>query len=107
MDKASSIIAALNAGKLPSTQQFDQFVAHLEQAGIVRLKEGVKHAVAGAQQELGEGEEEVEEAVEEAGQALSRQGKVLADDLREVVRAFRTLLNDKNGLCFLVGLRLF
>jgi hypothetical protein len=75
MDKPTSIIAALNAGKLPTTQQFNEFIDYLTHVGIVKLES-------------------------ESGGELSAQGKVLADDLRDVLSADRKLLNDKNGKCF-------
>jgi len=80
MDKPTSIIAALNAGKLPTTQQFNQFIDHLEHLGIVeKLHEQQQAATATTALEL------------------SAQGKVLADDLRDVLNADKKLLNDKNG----------
>jgi hypothetical protein len=85
MDKPTSIIAALNAGKLPSTQQFNQFTDYLEHVGIVKFERTARKAKAG------------EAGVEDATLALSAQGKVLADDLRAVLSADKKLLNDKNG----------
>ena len=96
MDKSTSIIAALNAGKLPSTQQFDRFIEYLQQIGIIRLQERAKDATEGARDYLMA--EQEPEAVQEAAQALSGQGQVLADDLRRVLNAYKNLIDNKNGM---------
>ena len=94
MDKPSSIIEALKAGKLPSTLQFNQFIDYLERVGIVSVEEASKDAkdiVMEAAEAAGQQRPEIQ------AQALSAQGKVLADDLRNVLSADKKLLNDKNG----------
>ena len=94
MDKPTSIIAALNAGKLPTTQQINVFIDHLEHVGIVKFQQRAAGAKDDSDSMMAEaGVPQVEEATE----ALSAQGKVLADDLRDMLSADRKLLNDKNG----------
>jgi hypothetical protein len=100
MDKSTSIIAALNAGKLPSTQQFNRFIEYLERVGIVSLQERLKEAASGATESVkadAQLQPEVQAGVEDVTQALSAQGKVLADDLQRVLSADRKFLNDKNA----------
>jgi hypothetical protein len=72
MDKSSSVLAALDAGKLPTTQQVNQFIDWLKDVGIARLEPS---------QEL----------------ELSTQGQILADDLRGVLDAYKQLGRDKNS----------
>jgi hypothetical protein len=76
MDKATSVFAAFEAGKLPSTQQFNQFIEWLNDIGIAQL-------------ELTSNTE------------LSAQGCVLANDLRHVLEAYKTLRSNKNCPFFL------
>ncbi|PPQ81993.1 hypothetical protein CVT26_004370 [Gymnopilus dilepis] len=72
MDKSSSVIAAFEAGKLPSTQQFNQFIDYVNDVAITK--------------------------VEPSSQTeLSSQGRVLANDLREVLDAYKQLANSKNA----------
>ena len=71
MDKTSSVLAALDAGKLPTTQQANQFIDWLKDIGITRL--------------------EPSQSTE-----LSTQGQILADDLRGVLDAYKQLGRDKN-----------
>ncbi|EKM77256.1 hypothetical protein AGABI1DRAFT_62301 [Agaricus bisporus var. burnettii JB137-S8] len=71
MDKSSSIIAALDAGKLPSTQQFEQFLDWLSDVGITNIE-----PIAMAQ--------------------LSSQGRILANDLRRILDAYKQFLTSKN-----------
>ena len=71
MDKATSVIAAFEAGKLPSTQQFNQFVDWLNDVGIAKLEPT-------------------------SNTELSAQGRVLANDLRHVLEAYKTLGSNKN-----------
>ena len=97
MDKPTSIIGALNAGKLPSTQQFNQLIDHLSQLGLVQRLSDSKDEIASA----------TGPAVQEVTEALSAQGKVLADDLRDVLSADRKLLNEKNGPSVYAFLRSF
>lgn len=71
MDKASSVFAAFEAGKLPSTQQFNQFIDWLNDVGIAQLEPT-------------------------SNTELSAQGRVLANDLRHVLEAYKTLGSNKN-----------
>jgi ribosomal protein L17 len=72
MDKSSSVIAALDAGKLPSTQQFGHFLDWLNNVGITNIE-----PLAMAQ--------------------LSSQGRILANDLRRLLEAYKQFLDGKNG----------
>lgn len=71
MNKTSSVLAALDAGKLPSTQQFNLFFDWLIDVGITNIEPS------------SQGD-------------LSSQGRVLANDLRRILDAYKTFLNDKN-----------
>lgn len=71
MNKSSSIVAALDAGKLPSTQQFDRFLDWLSDVGITNIEPAAQ------------GE-------------LSSQGRLLANDLRRILDAYKQFLNNKN-----------
>ncbi|KAF8888404.1 hypothetical protein CPB84DRAFT_1786289 [Gymnopilus junonius] len=72
MDKSSSIIAAFEAGKLPSTQQFDHFIDYLNDVAITK--------------------------VEPSSQTeLSSQGRVLANDLRKVLDAYKYMAANKDA----------
>lgn len=77
MDKASSIIAAFEAGKLPSTQQFNIFIEWLSDVGITQIEPT-------------------------SDTALSSQGRVVANDLRLILDAYKELGNDKNGIGLLL-----
>ncbi|KAF8152356.1 hypothetical protein B0H34DRAFT_784565 [Crassisporium funariophilum] len=72
MDKSSSVIAAFEAGKLPSTQQFNAFVDWLRDVGITQVEPSA------------DGE-------------LSKQGRVLADDFRLILDSYKQLANNKNS----------
>lgn len=72
MDKSSSVIAALDAGKLPSTKQLSHFFNWLRDVGIT-------HVEPSAQAEL------------------TSQGRVLANDVRRILDAYTQFLNNKNG----------
>ncbi|KAJ7464838.1 hypothetical protein B0H11DRAFT_1922583 [Mycena galericulata] len=74
MEKLVSITAALDAGKLPSTQQTDAFIVWLNESALP------------AAQPSGDNEA-----------ALSDQGRVLADDTHNVLNSYRTLNSNKNG----------
>jgi len=71
MNKTSSVIAALDAGKLPSTQQFNRFFDWLIDVGITNIEPSAQGD-------------------------LSSQGRVLANDLRRILDAYKAFLNDKN-----------
>ncbi|KAF9448146.1 hypothetical protein P691DRAFT_670047 [Macrolepiota fuliginosa MF-IS2] len=71
MDKSSSILAALDAGKLPSTQQFDRFFTWLSDVGIANIEPSAQ------------GE-------------LSGQGRILANDFRRMLDAYKQFLDNKN-----------
>jgi hypothetical protein len=73
MDKASSVIAAFEAEKLPSTQQFNSFIQWLSDVGITQIEPT-------------------------ANTALSSQGRLIANDLRQVLDAYKKLANNKNGI---------
>ncbi len=73
MDKSSSVVAALNAGKLPSQKQLSQ--------GIDRL---LASPFLTNDPSTGIGE-------------LSAQGKQLQDDVRSLLAAYKKLGDDKNG----------
>ena len=72
MDKASSVIAAFEAEKLPSTQQFNSFIQWLSDVGITQI--------------------------EPTATALSSQGRLIANDLRQVLDAYKRLVNNKTGI---------
>ncbi|KAG6860980.1 hypothetical protein C0995_005216 [Termitomyces sp. Mi166 len=72
MDKASSVLAALDAGKLPSTQQLNQFIDWLDQVGIASIEPS-------------------------SSENLSSQGRCLAKRVRQVLDAYKKLGTNKNG----------
>jgi hypothetical protein len=69
MEKATSVLAALDGGKLPSTQQLTQFINWLDNVGITSV----------------------------ASDTLTLQGRVLAARIREILDAYRQLILNKNG----------
>ncbi|GJE93419.1 hypothetical protein PsYK624_095780 [Phanerochaete sordida] len=73
MDKASSVIAALDAGKLPSQQQVDQFIDWLLQSGLTEVEPS---------SDYGE---------------LSENGRVLVQDIRDILNAYKQMGDNKNG----------
>ena len=75
MNKTSSVVAAFEAGKLPSTQQFNSFVEWLSDVGITQIEPS-------------------------ADTGLSSQGRVVANDLRQILYAYKGLANNKNGMYF-------
>ena len=77
MDKLTSIIAALDANKLPSTNQFIQLIDWIEKVALARL-------------ELAEAEMAVDMP------QLSAQGQILSKDLRDVLDAYKALAIRKN-----------
>ncbi|KAG6889628.1 hypothetical protein C0992_004584 [Termitomyces sp. T32_za158] len=72
MDKASSVLAALDAGKLPSTQQLNQFIDWLDHVGIASIEPS-------------------------SSTNLSSQGRLLAKRVRQVLDAYKKLGANKNG----------
>lgn len=74
MDKASSVIAALDAGKFPSQQQIDQFIDWLLQSGLTQVEPSP---------EFGE---------------LSEQGRALIQDIRDILEAYKLMGDHKNGM---------
>ncbi|KAG6850361.1 hypothetical protein H0H93_014315 [Arthromyces matolae] len=66
---ACSVLAAIDAGKLPSTQQLNQFIAWLDNVGIASIQP----------------------------ENLSSQGRVLAKRVREILDAYKKLAINKNG----------
>ena len=80
MDKASSVIAAFEAEKLPTTQQFNSFIQWLSDVGITQIEPT-------------------------SDTALSSQGRLIADDLRQVLDAYKQLANNKNGIHSIYSIR--
>jgi hypothetical protein len=76
MDKATSVLAALDGCKLPSTQQLAQFIDWLDDVGITSV----------------------------ASDNLTLQGRVLAARVREILDAYKQLILNKNGKGWLRGL---
>ncbi|KAF5378126.1 hypothetical protein D9615_007578 [Tricholomella constricta] len=72
MDKATSVLGALDAGKLPTTQQINQFIDWLDKVGIA----SVEPRITGD---------------------LSSQGRLLARRVRELLDAYKQLGINKNG----------
>ncbi|KIL60426.1 hypothetical protein M378DRAFT_187786 [Amanita muscaria Koide BX008] len=77
MEKLSSIIAALNAGKLPTTQQFVKHNDWLENFVLLKV------------------EESSQEMAEEFPE-LTAQGKILADDIMRLLEAYKAVAMNKN-----------
>ena len=73
MDKASSVIAAFDAGKLPSQQQINDFIDWFLNSGLSQV-----------------------EPTSDQGE-LSQQGKVLVGDVRELLTAYKLAGEHKNG----------
>lgn len=82
MDKASSVLAALDAGKLPSTQQLNQFIDWLDHVGIASIEPM-------------------------SSTNLSSQGRLLAKRVRQVLEAYKKLGTNKNGEFSLALFRCF
>ncbi|KAF8063575.1 hypothetical protein FPV67DRAFT_1507164 [Lyophyllum atratum] len=72
MEKATSVLAAFDAGKLPTTQQFVQFIDWLDKVGIASIEPS-------------------------ASDELSSQGRLLAKRVREVLDAYKQLALHKNS----------
>ena len=77
MDKLTSVIAALDAGKLPTTCQLVQLIDWVEKAVLIKVEPSEEMAA-----ELPE---------------LSAEGKVLANDLREVLESYKAIVYNKNS----------
>ena len=75
MDQASSVIAALDAGKFPTQQQIDQFIDYALKGGLMQVEPSP---------EFGE---------------LSEQGRVLIQDIRDVLEAYKLIGDHKNSAC--------
>ncbi|KAL1713884.1 hypothetical protein EV715DRAFT_210772 [Schizophyllum commune] len=71
MDRATSVVAALEAGKLPSQSQISAWLKWLDDSGLTQ-------------------------AQPEGKDALSSQGRVLLNDVRGVLAAYQTLGERKN-----------
>ena len=76
MEKATSVLAALDAGKFPDQNQVNQAIDWVLINGIPEIEPS------------GRGE-------------LSAQGKIIANGLREVLQAYKQLGSNKNGQCLL------
>jgi len=72
MDKASSVTAAFQAGKLPSTQQINCFINWLNDVGVTQAEPS-------------------------SNTELSSRGRVLAGGIRQTLDSYRALVNNKNG----------
>ncbi|CAK5263337.1 unnamed protein product [Mycena citricolor] len=72
MDKTTSVLAAFDAGKLPSTQQIHAFTEWLRESVITAAEPSSEDP-------------------------LSEQGRVFAGDVRGILEAYETLLKHKNG----------
>ncbi|KAL1742409.1 hypothetical protein HDZ31DRAFT_66017 [Schizophyllum fasciatum] len=71
MDRTTSVVAAFEAGKLPSQSQISAFLRWLDESGLTQ-------------------------AEPEGKDALSSQGRVLLNDVRGVLQAYQTLGERKN-----------
>ena len=71
MNKASSVVAAFDAGKLPSQQQINSFIDWLLESALTQV-------------EPSEGGE------------LSAQGRVLVQDIRDLLEAYKLVGEHKN-----------
>ncbi|KAH9913530.1 uncharacterized protein B0H18DRAFT_1097329 [Fomitopsis serialis] len=74
MDKASSVLAALNAGKIPSSAQLATWVDAALDSAVLRADPSA-----------------------DGGSELSQQGKALQNGLRDVLVAWKQLGESKNG----------
>ena len=73
MDKASSVIAALDAGKLPSQELTSQFIDWVLNSGLTQVEPSSEHG------------------------ELSEQGQILVNDLREILIAYKKIGEHKNS----------
>ena len=76
MEKATSVLAALDAGKFPDQNQVNQVIDWVLVNGIPEIEPS-------------------------GGGELSAQGKIIANGLREVLQAYKQLGSNKNGQCLL------
>ncbi len=74
MDKTTSVVAALRAGKQPSQLQINAWIDKLLQSELIQV-----------------------EKTSSAGE-LSQNGKKLAKDLRGLLQAYKNYLSHKNGM---------
>ena len=94
MDQTTALLGALNAGKLPTTQQFDAFVDWVSEkdVGLFAAEAAAPAGPATA------GIEEIRR--EEPGLEEEEEGKsnlnLIAKDVRELLDSYRSVLNDKN-----------
>jgi hypothetical protein len=72
MDKTTSVLAALDAGKFPDQNQVNQAINWVLVNGIPEIEPS-------------------------GGGQLSAQGKVIANGLREVLQSYKQLGSNKNG----------
>jgi hypothetical protein len=77
MDKATSVIAALTAGKQPSQSQTNDWIEKLLQSEFIQV-----------------------EKTDDVGE-LSQNGEKLARDFRAILEAFKAYGSHKNGTTFL------
>lgn len=73
MERATSITAALQAGKLPSTEQLSVGIDNLLKSDLLQVE-----SVAGSPQ-------------------LTKHGKIIAADVREILSAYKALGEATNG----------
>jgi hypothetical protein len=75
MDRATSIAAALQAGKVPTTSQLSTAIDNLLKSDLLQVD-----SIAGSPQ-------------------LTKHGKILAGDLREILTAYKELGTATNCMC--------
>ena len=78
MDKASSAIAAFDAGKFPSQQQINAFIDWFLNSPLSQIEPTSK------------------------GGELSEQGRIIVEDVRDLLTAYKQLGENKNGQALLV-----
>lgn len=85
MEKLSSTIAALNAGKLPTTRQLVDHIDWLELVLLPKMEPTAETAMELPQ--------------------LTAQGKLLADDIRALLVAYKMVALHKNSMSFVSIIR--
>lgn len=80
MDNITTILAAFNAGKLPSQTQINQFIDWFQSYGLAQAKSATESATGGK---------------------LSSQGQELVKRVSAILSAYQALGNNKNGTSFL------